>query len=49
MSDNLNNFVALNSTLSVCILLCYASPKQNFDDDDTATAPATGKGIAPLK
>jgi len=44
MSDNLNNFVALNSsysTLSVlCAYNCYASPRQNVDDDNTVTVRA---------
>jgi len=33
MSDNLNTRVALNSTTYMCI--CYASPEQNVDDDNT--------------
>jgi len=38
MSDNLNNFVALNSSYSTpSVLLCYASPEQNVDDDNTVT------------
>ena len=40
MWDNLNNFVAVNfsySRTSVLCALCYASPYQNVDDDNTVT------------